>query len=217
MSNLRLHLRMIPADKVFMSEDKNLESIEQFFVSNETTKANEEAALFDLGMEKSDFGSPDSLRFKTLTIVLEERYDDAIEGLKKFLAEESEYPNFKLKVGRLANHCVDLIHAIKAKRNFPGLSSLTRAKQQELREKFRDHFKELKSTLKKIEKVTTDLRIQDARTTIYVVKASWYSIATIFFVALTLELIRGTGWTAFSILDDYLLRFARWLTSLLGF
>jgi ElaB/YqjD/DUF883 family membrane-anchored ribosome-binding protein len=117
----------------------------------------------------------------------------------------------------LANHCVDLIHAIKAKRNFPGLSSLTRAKQQELREKFRDHFKELKSTLKKIEKVTTDLRIQDARTTIYVVKASWYSIATIFFVALTLELIRGTGWTAFSILDDYLLRFARWLTSLLGF
>lgn len=200
-----------------MSGDNNLDGMEQFFVTSESTKANEEAALFDLGMEKSDFGNPDSLRYKTLTTVLEERYDDAIEALKKFIGEDSEYPTFKIKVGRLVNHSIDLIYAIKAKRNFPGLASLTRAKQQELREKFRDHFKELKGTLKKIEKVTTDLRIQDARTTIYVIKALWYSFATIFIVSLTLELIRGTGLTAMVVFDEVILQFAKWLVSHLGF
>src|SRR5437868_3536587 len=140
----------------------------------------EETKLFsDTGIETTDLGKPDSLRHRVLRLVLDERYDTAIQELKDFLAEPTEYPDFKERVGRFVSHSMDLIYAIKAKRSFPGISSLTRAKQQELREKFKEHLRELQYSIKKIEKNQTDLRVHDVRSTIYVVRAIWYSVVAI--------------------------------------
>jgi hypothetical protein len=175
-----------------------------------------EGQLFELAVERTDLGTPDSLRYNILTWVLDERYDKAIEELKDFLEKPSEYPNFKGKITRFIFHSIDLIYAIKAKRSFPGIGSLTRAKQQELREKFKEHFRELQYVLKIVEKIHTDLRIQDVRSTIYVVKALWIAGLSIIVLAFWLDIVHGLAKTSLLVFDDIFGKFANWLAMLVG-
>ena len=175
------------------------------------------AALFDMGLERSDLGAPNSLRYGILVWVLDEKYDKAIEELRTFHETPSEYPNFQDKIGRYVTHGVDLIYAIKAKRSFPGISSLTRAKQQELREKFKEHFKELQYILKIIEKIQGDLRIQDVRSTIYVVRALCYAVGAIFVLGLSLEIMHGLLHTSIVVFDDIFGQLAGWIAAKIGF
>ncbi|MBO9667116.1 MAG: hypothetical protein J7501_09915 [Bdellovibrio sp.] len=182
----------------------------------EETKKKEESAFFDVGVDRSDLGRPESLRYKILTWVLDERYDKAIEELKDFLEAPSDYPNFKTKITRYIHHSVDLIYAIKAKRGFPGISSLTRAKQQELREKFKEHFKELQYILKTVEKIQGDLRIQDARSTIYVVRALWLGGLGVVILAFWLDIVNGLAHTSFVVFDEAFGRLANWLAQVVG-
>jgi hypothetical protein len=169
----------------------------------------------DTGIDGTDLGKPDSLRYTVLRMVLDERYDSAIEELREFLNADSEYPDFKVRIGRFINHSIDLIYAIKAKRSFPGISSLTRAKQQELREKFKEHLKELQQCIKIIEKNQTDLRVADARSTIYVVRAVWYSVALISLMAFYLEITHGLARTSYIVVDDAITRTTEWLLHLI--
>lgn len=184
---------------------------------SEEVKKKEEGAFFDMSVDKSDLGRPDSLRYNILTWVLDERYDRAIEELKDFLEKPSEYPNFKSKVTRFINHGIDLIYAIKAKRSFPGINSLTRAKQQELREKFKEHFRELQYVLKVVEKVQGDLRVQDVRSTIYVVKAAWLASLAVIVLAFWLEIVNGLAKTSVVVFDDGFGKLANVLAELIGF
>lgn len=182
----------------------------------EQEKKNEAKNLFELGMERTDFGKPDSLRFKILTLVLQEGYDRAIQELKDFAESESVYPKFKDKVSRYVAHCVDLVYAIKTKRNFPGMNSLTRAKQQELMEKFKEHYKELQFMLRKIEKVESDLRIEDARSTIYVVRALWIAALSLGLVWFITEIVRGMAITSTVVFEDLITKGTNYLFDLIG-
>lgn len=183
----------------------------------DATAKREEGAFFDMNVDKSDLGRPDSLRYNILTWVLDERYDRAIEELKDFLEKPSEYPNFKSKVTRYINHSIDLIYAIKAKRSFPGINSLTRAKQQELREKFKEHFRELQYVLKVVEKIQGDLRIQDVRSTIYVVKAAWFATLAVIILAFWMDIVNGLAKTTVLVFDEGFGRLANVLAELIGF
>ncbi|WP_413291425.1 hypothetical protein [Bdellovibrio sp. HCB337] len=180
-------------------------------VLHENKQKEEEKLFSDTGIEHTDLGKPDTLRYKVLTMVLDERYDSAIQELKEFMDSPSEYPDFKSRVSRFVNHSVDLIYAIKAKRSFPGISSLTRAKQQELREKFKEHLQELQYSIKKIEKNQTDLRVTDARSTIYVVRATWYSIVAVSILGFFLEVTGGLALTSVIVVDDLFTRVSDWL------
>lgn len=173
-------------------------------------------SFFEMSVDRSELGQPGSLRFNILTWVLDERYDQAIEELKDFLEKPSEYPNFKDKIRRFIHHSTDLIYAIKAKRSFPGINSLTRAKQQELREKFKEHYKELQYSIKMIEKIQSDLRVQDARSTIYVVRALWFSAVAILGVAFWMEIVHGLASTSLVVFDEMFGDFANWLVNLIG-
>lgn len=168
-----------------------LPATKQNDVLNEGSKVSQPGSIFEMSIDRSDLGTPDTVRYTVLSYVLDERYDAAIEKLRVFLDEPSEYPNFRSKTERFISHSIDLVYAIKAKRSFPGVSSLTRAKQQELREKFKGHFRELTQTLKIVEKIQTDLRIEDVRSTIYVVKALWYAIVAIIGTAFIIEMTSG--------------------------
>ncbi len=170
----------------------------------------------EIEVDFKDLGPPDSLRYIILTDVLNERYDHALEELRGYIDRDSEYPNFKEKVHRYVNHAIDLTYAIRTKKNFPGYSSLTRAKQQELHEKFKEHFKELQIMLKKIEQINQDLRIQDVRSTIYVVKALWIGGLSVIVFAFFLEIIRGMAKTSVLVFDDYSGQFVDWLFAMLG-
>lgn len=179
-------------------------------------QAREEAKIFEMGNEKVDFGRADSLRYNILMWVLDEKYDKAIQEMRSFLEKPSDYPTFREKVERYVSHSIDLIYAIKAKRNFPGIASLTRAKQQELREKFKEHFRELQIVMKKIEKIQVDLRIEDARSTIYVIRAVWVAGTAIAVLAFILEVFNGLALTSHLVLDDLLDQGVEWLFSLIG-
>lgn len=170
--------------------------------------------IFDEVDFGADMGSPNSLRYIVLNWTLGEHYDQAIEKLKYYLESESEYPNFKARCERYVNHAVDLIYAIRAKRNFPGIGSLTRAKQQELAEKFKSHLKELKEILKKIEQIEGDLRIADARSTIYVVKSFWWAVVALLTGAFLLEFYSGIAPTAYIVIDDLSTKVVAWLFGL---
>ncbi len=177
----------------------------------------EEGKIFEIGTEPIDFGRADSLRYNILMWVLDEKYDKSIQEMRNFLINPSEYPNFKGKVERFVAHGVDLIYAIKAKRNFPGIASLTRAKQQELREKFKEHFRELQMVMKKIEKIQVDLRVEDARSTIFVVRALWISGLSIAALGFALEIINGLALTGHIVLSESLDKGVNMLFNAIGF
>lgn len=168
-------------------------------------------------VEQTDMGTPDSLRYTVLTHVLEEKYDGAVSALQEHLEKPSPYPQYYNKVERFISHASDLVYAIRAKRNFPGMNSLTRSKQQELRERFREHFKELQVTLKKIEKIQFELRNQDAKSTIWVVRTLWYCGLSIFLLGLFLDLTQGGLLkTTFFVTNDSFDRVSESILNLLG-
>lgn len=172
--------------------------------------------IIDFGIDPSDYGKSDSLRYAILTQVVEEEYEKCIEDLKAFYNKPSEYPTFKVKIERFVNHSIDLIHAIKAKRNFPGVNQLTRAKQQELRDRFKDHFNELVYMLKKIEKIERDLVIEDARSTIYVIRAFWFSFISLVVTWFLVEVVRGLALTSMIVITDYAEKAMDYVATLMG-
>lgn len=155
-------------------------------------------------IDLSDLGKPDTFRYNILTMVVNEEYDRAIRSIKEFVEMDSDYPNFRARVERYCIHAIDLIYAIRTKRNFPGLSSLTRTKQQELKDKFKEHFKELRYVMKKIEDALEDLRVSDVRSTSMVVKSFWLSLVVLFVAGFFIEVVSGLGYTFEIVFNDYI-------------
>lgn len=149
-----------------------------------------------------DLGRPDTLRYNILSYVSKEEYDRAIKMLKDFIEKDSDYPNFRLKVERYALHSIDLIFAIRTKRNFPGLSGMTLTKQQELKVRCKEHFAELSMVLQKIERCLEELRLEDVKSTKIVVKAIWFSLLTVFLAGLFLDFSQGLMVTLYHLVDD---------------
>lgn len=170
-----------------------------------------------LSVEKSQMGKADTLRFNVLTLVVEENYDRAIESLNGFISGGSPYPNFEARLDRYVGHAVDLVNAIRAKRNFPGMNSLTMAKQQEVRDKFTEHFQELQTILKKIEKVQGDLRIEDVRSTVWVVQVFAYCVLAIAAAAFVEEIFGGLFKTTMIVVDETFIKITDWMFHMLGF
>ncbi len=166
-----------------------------------------------IDLDASDLGRSDGLRYTILISVINEEYDRAIKTLKEFVESDSEYPNFKMKIERYALHAIDLIYAIRTKRNFPGLTALTRTKQQELKEKFKEHFKELRLIMKKIENCMEELRISDVKSTRIVVRAVWLALLTVFCTAFVYETVRGMGATLMFYFDHQLESVLNWMFS----
>lgn len=155
-------------------------------------------------LDISDLGVPDTVRYNVLTFVVNEEYDRAINYLKDFMDRDTDYPNFKERVDRYINHAIDLIFAIRTKRNFPGMSLLTKSKQNELRERYREHFQELKSVMRKVETCQEELRLSDIKSTTMLVKSVWFSTVVVVISAVVIEIFQGLGATFFVVFDDYL-------------
>ena len=167
----------------------------------------------ELSVDHKEMGRADTLRYNVLTYVVEENYDRAIQELRNFMARDFEFPTFKRRVERYIEHAVDLVNAIRAKRNFPGGQMLTIAKQKELNEIFAVHFHELQHLLKRVEKIQYDVRIEDVRSTVWVVRAAIYSVIVLAIIAFILDGHRGLFETATTVLDDLFQTAAAWLFS----
>lgn len=142
-----------------------------------------------------------AIRAEVIGLVVACEYNKAIHVLKQFSEKDFIYPNFKAKAERYVSQAIDLILAIESNRKFAELSSLTRSKQQELKDKFNKHSEELKMMLEKVEVVYNDLQVKDTRSTQYVVKSVWLSILIVSISALVLDIFRGLSSTIYIVLE----------------
>jgi hypothetical protein len=135
-----------------------------------------------------DAGQVGGLPHTILCHVAAEAYDLAIEDLKEYVESQSEYPQFVERAARFVSYSTDLIHAIRAKRSFPGLRTLSASKQQELYDRAMDHFDDLKASLRKLESIERDVKIEDVRSTVLVLKVSVYCALAVLVLAFALEI-----------------------------
>lgn len=142
-------------------------------------------------LSQKDWGRHDSIRHIVLRRVVSAEYEEAIQDLESYIASQSNFPSFQSKCQPYVKHCVELAYAIRTKRNFTGISSMSLSKQQEIYEKVVDHFEDLKRFLKQIEKIERDVRLVDIRSTVWVLQALWQSCLAILSVAFFLEIYSG--------------------------
>jgi hypothetical protein len=164
----------------------------------------------------NDSGKVDTMRHTILSLIAAELYERAIEGLKEHLESKHEYPMFKERSSRYIEYSIDLINAIKAKRSFPGLQNLAMAKQQELFDRSMVHFEDLKITLKKIEQIDCEVRIEDVRSTVLVIKVCVYCLFAILALAFFMEVSRGLLPSMLLVADKYFSVFVEWGFDKLG-
>lgn len=170
------------------------------------------AQEFEQRLSRRTVDSGGGFRSTVLSMVVSHKYDRAIEELNAFTKEKADFPQFRARTKRYLQHCIDLISAIKAKREFPGISTLSVSKQQELFEKVIEHFDELKQFLKRIEAVGHEVRLDDIRSTVIFLKTFIYSFYGIIIVMFFLEL-KDLLITYGIVMGDAADRFTDWLFS----
>ncbi len=162
-------------------------------------------------VQRSDLGRMDSLRSTILSLVVSENYQSAQEELVAYIDLKEAFPLFQERAQRYLQHCQELIQAIETKRNFPGLATLSMAKQQEVHEKVLSHFEDLKSHLQQIERVERESRLTDVRSTVWVVKALAGGIFSIFLCGILLDYQSGQFDTAWTVFDHGIDDFVVWI------
>lgn len=161
-------------------------------------------AVLKQDQQKAKQISVDDLRTTVLDAVSGEQFDHAITELEVYLNQPSEYPQFRQKMERLVSHAIDLVNAIRAKKKFPGMTSLTRSKQKELAERTSDHFNELNSTFGKIERTINQLKREDIRSTVWILRAIVYSGGLLALIGFLKE-VTGGLWGVFETVMERLL------------
>ena len=172
-----------------------------------TTEMQEHLRKAMRDMSRRDSGRMDSLRAGVLSLVVAESYERAAEELRAYVAARTEFPNYQERSSRYVEHCCDLIQAVQTKRNFPGLASLSMSKQQELHEKVLEHFEELKQNLVHIEKVEREHKLEDVRSTVWVVYAltlvTFAILVAGFLADIRSGVLSSTVHEAYAIMDEF--------------
>lgn len=171
-----------------------------------------------LQVSRRDMGTADTLRYNVNFYVVEENYDRAIEELENYKSVTIDLPGYQEKIEPYLNHCIDLVHAIRAKRGFSKNISLTRSKQQEISETIRLHYDELQYAFKKIEQVRNQLTLEDIRSTVWFIKAAVYSVgAVILMLFITDVMYHGTFESLVVVVSKILEDLINWIFDLIKF
>lgn len=172
------------------------------------------AARMSENMKDKD--NADSFHNTILALVANENYIRAAEEIQTYVESKSEFPQFKERASRYVNYANDLMNAIKAKRSFPGLQHLSMSKQQELYDKAMEHFDDLKLTLRKVEQIDREVRLDDVRSTVWVVKAAVYCLFAILVLAFFMDISRGLADSVYIVVDDAFGSLTNWFFDSLG-
>lgn len=146
----------------------------------------------------------ESVTNSILKLVTTEDYPKAIEQLNFFLELRPDYPQFKVRSERYVTYAIDLVNGIKAKRNLAGVKQLASAKQQELYDKALAHFDDLRRTLKKVERIEREVKLEDIRSTIWVIKSLGYCTFAILLFFFAVEVSQGVLEGANVLADNYI-------------
>jgi hypothetical protein len=154
-----------------------------------------------LQVSRAEMGRADTLRYNVNCFVIEENYDRAIEELENYKNIDFDLPGYQKKIEPYLNHCIDLVHAIRAKRGFSKNITLTRSKQQEIGDTIKMHYDELQYIFKKIEQVRNQMTLEDLRSTVWIIKAIVYSVSSIVLILFIKEMFNGSIESFFIVLE----------------
>lgn len=165
--------------------------------------------------QKNETKGMGALRRSILGLVVGENYDQAKDAMHVYVEDKHQYPAFQSRVERYVQHCVELIHAIQTKRNFPGLATLSLSKQQEIHEKVIEHFEELKQNLKHIEKIERDHKLTDVRSTVWVMQSLTVTVFAIVAAAFITDLQSGLFSSLVYMINHYVDAASTWVVNLI--
>lgn len=161
-------------------------------------------------------GPIDSLHKTILRHVVAGNYDSAQSEIVRFVKLKEEYPGFPNRVSPYVKHCKELIIAIRTKRELPGLGTLPMSKQQELYDRITEHFDELREYLKRIEIVEKEVKLEDLRSTVWVLKALFHSVFVIFVIGFAQEVIFGLSGSMNIVVDDIITNIVKTVFQVFG-
>jgi hypothetical protein len=177
---------------------------DQTMLQQEISEAVEQKQLddFQSRLEARVSGKHDRLESTILGYVAKDKFDFAVKELRYYQEMMKDLIPFVDRTQRVFDHCEELILAIKAKKSFPAMESLPMGKRQEMLERVQDHFDELQKLLKRVEQVENDIRVQDTRSTVWVVQAFVLCSMIIVIFAVVLEAFRTMGMPITVLYDD---------------
>lgn len=124
-----------------------------------------------------------SFGFAVLSSVAQGNYERALNELDAVGVGFEEYILFKIRTHRFVEHAKSLVAAIRVKHMIGRSAHVNKSKQKELSDKIADHFLELKNTIVIIEKIQKSVRAEDLSSTIYFLKAFFFSVAIVVVVS----------------------------------
>jgi hypothetical protein len=168
------------------------------------------------GISQIDFGKPDTMRHAILSWVSNASYERAVSELELYIETKRDYPTFRPRVTRLQAYCNDLINAIKAKKNLPGLNLMSVTKQQELHDRVLHHMIELGDVLRRIEGIEKDVRLEDLRSTVWVLKTLVAVVLALAVMLLAIDISKGFFNVSWLYMEDLSTDMTDWIFSRLG-
>jgi hypothetical protein len=170
-----------------MSEALKLEEqLDQSLAEGGEIQTQEE---LEVRLSESITGRLDGLRHTILSLVVEGKYDTAIAEISMYSTSDQKLLVFKARAERFLNHCEELIRAIESKIKFCQTRTITRSQKHELYTMVMKHFNELTDSLKKIERIENDIRVNDLKSTVWVLKAFIMSVGCLIMFGMCREAI----------------------------
>jgi hypothetical protein len=148
-------------------------------------------------------GKIDSLKHSVLSAVVRGDYERAHLDLDRYAEYKSHFPAFKHRTESLNRHCKELVDAIQAKRNLPGLASLNVSRQQEMLDHVLAHFEDLKQTVKQIERIAKDCALEDLRSTSWALRTICYVVISIIAAAFLMDFHESLGQPFVVVFNDF--------------
>lgn len=146
---------------------------------------------------RSDFislmGSSDSLKSTVLSLAKSGSFESAKQELKFYQQQNMRTPGFEFRTKHYFAHCSELLDAIHNLKHIPNFDSLRAAQQKQIRERIMVYGHDLSSILGRIDKVTNDLKIQDIRSTMWVMRTATLCFAAVVFMLAMTEALHTVG------------------------
>ncbi len=156
----------------------------------------------ELKLSENISGRLDGLRYTILSLVVEGRYDTAIAEISFYSNSEQKLQVFRTKAQRYLNHCEELIRAVESKIKFCQTRTITRSQKHQLYLMVMKHFHELTDSLKKIERIENDIRVNDLKSTVWVLKAFIMCVGSLIMFGIISEAIQGMEMPLMVVVND---------------
>jgi hypothetical protein len=142
------------------------------------------------------------LQYNILLCVTEKHYEEGVKILLEYQKKRANSKPYVRRTGPIFHHAEELIRAIETKKNFPNIGTMTQTKQEEVHQKVLENWEDLKICLRRLRAIEKEMATEDARSSIWVVKALLFSFMVSMFVFVVSEGFRSFGGSFISFMHD---------------